>query len=226
MAVLFPGPLASSIHGSIGSNNFYSSGPFQCVRLNRSPTKSFSFDRGENQSMWSRAVKNAHSRYSGIIKSRIDQCASQIRLSRHGISYGISGFRLLCSMNFFSFKYWGTQANITWGLTGILPSKVIDVSLENAPNYIKIVYHDDDVVSPTLIFSWGHPSHGESGGRPSNYPYEFTQLVNGAGTFFIPPGSFPRIVGKSILYFRFRTIKGNGEYSPLNFGFVTKFNWT
>lgn len=219
------GPLANSIHGSIGGSNFYKHGAWQVVRGKAQPRQSTSYLRGKALSCHSQAVADAKLRYRSTTQTRIDNAAALLTLNRYGNAYKLTGFQLLVNMNFMALYYHGVLANIYANTVGMMPALVMTVDIWNLPDYIVINYEDAPPPNPLLAFDWAYPISWENAPKPSKFPYHATHPVGLAGQWKIPQGTNPRISGRTTLWWRARLIRSFGEYSPQWSGFVRKWNW-
>lgn len=225
MALFIPGPIISSIHGSIGGANFYKHGPWNVIRRKGFAKSSTKFLRGKAQSCWSRALSDAKARYTGPVKTKVDNSAALSNLSRHGISYNLTGFQLLVSMNFLSLYYFGWTAIVAANLANIIPFTPMTITLEDAPAYIKIVYENPLIVSPFLVFDWGHPNSYLPAPKPKKFQYHAISALGAGGTWNIAPGNYPRLTGTASLWWRARVINIVGQFSRQVYGRAEKTNW-
>jgi len=225
MSLITLGPLANSIHGSIGGTNFYKHGPWQVVRKKGQPKQATSYLRGKAQACHSEALSKAKLNYRSTTKTRIDKEACEISLTKYGRSYKVSGFQHLVNKYFIGLFYFGSIPVILGDRPGRIPPLVMTVDIWNLPNYIVINFEDPPVVTPTLCFDWAYPISWENAPKPSKFPYHDMKLIGAAGQWRIAQGSRPRITGRTCLWWRARLITGFGDYSVQWSGFVTKFNW-
>lgn len=225
MAILTPGALVSSIHGSVGSSNFYKHGPWQVLRHKGLPKSSTSAERAKVLSCWSRAYADAKTRYASSIKLRTDLAASRLTLTKYGIPYNLSGFKLLVSCNFIGLYHLGHVANVTGDFRGMISCIPFTISLQDTPGYIRITIHYFTELIPQIVFSWQYPQNGFSHSKMSDFPFTFIQTVLIPGNYDIPAGTYPRTTGKTTLWYRVRTINAYGEFSPSFIGYCTKWNW-
>lgn len=212
MAVIIPGPLATSIHGSIGGTTFQKTGPWQIAKA-----KGW---RTQKNSPREAKIKSAFSITSALIKSldketfelNFEDHGKSFTYTKHGVSYTLSGSQFAIAYNVIRSLWGDVPWYPHWGPRGFYTGFDLSVALNADKAHIDITTSRALVAAEYLAFWYTRPIAGYARSQPPRYHYFETCGPSAGPNFQFDIAGF---TGNQRVWFKWRSFRNNFGYSPL-----------
>ena len=212
MAVIIPGPLASSIHGSIGGTTFQKNGPFQIAKAKGWRTQTNSPREAQ--------IKSAFSVTSALIKAfdketfelNFEDHGKSFTYTKHGINYNLSGSQFGIAFNVIRSLFGLSPWYPHWGPRGYYTGFDVAVALNADKTHIDITTSRALVVNEYLAFWYTRPIAGYARSQPPRYHYLETVGPTAGPNFQF---DIAGLTGNQRVWYKHRSFRTGFGFSPL-----------
>ena len=212
MAIIIPGPLATSIHGSIAGTTFQKSGPFQVAKAKGWRTKKHSARETDIHSFFSIASSYIKTFSKESYELNWEDHGKQITNTKHGISYNLSGAQFNIAHNVIQQLFGRTIYYPFWAPYGHYTGFDVAVALNADKTHIDVTTSRAIVGSEYLAFWYTRPIAGFARSQPPRYHYFETVGPTAGPNFQFDIAGF---TGGQRVWYKWRSFRSGSGFSPL-----------
>jgi len=215
MALIIPGSIVSSIHGSIGGTTYQKSGPFQIARQKPLPKNSCSFKAGQSKCFWSSAHALAHSNYTASKGIKFDIHADNFFKTREGINYKLTSYQFMVALYRFGLLTNDSFSEPLLQPNGIRPNLPFFVYIYTTTKTIWSYSYVPIPANTYILLWWTRPYSSEVRKAPKKYDYFKLLLPGDVASQFLQQLT---ISGKCHIYYKYKTYYKRSSWSQTSYG--------
>ena len=212
MAIIIPGPLATSIHGSIAGTTFQKCGPWQIAKARGWRTKKNSTREALIKSYFSIASSYLKTFDKDSYELNWEDHGKQYTYTKHGVSYTLTGAQMNIAHNVIQQIFGRSIFYPTGAPRGYYTGFDVAVALNADKLHIDVTTSRALVGAEYLAFWYTRPVAGYARSQPDRYHY-FETIGPSAGPNF--QFDIAGFAGNQRVWFKHRSFRAGFGYSPL-----------